>query len=161
MQRCSVPCGNALAATALLRLGKLTGRTDYLDAARRTLAAAASLMEKLPMATGQMLLALDLLIGPTPEIVLLGDLDSPDMKTVLADLHRRYIPNKVAARGADPLPVPASSGLSGLFAGKPALSPPPTLYICENFACQSAVSGTVAIAEKLDDLSGLQNRVQL
>ena len=31
----STPSGNALAATALLRLGKLLGRSDYLDAAER------------------------------------------------------------------------------------------------------------------------------
>ena len=69
----SVPSGNALAATALLRLGKLLGRSDYLDAAATTLAAAVPIMERAPMAAGQMLLALDRYLGPSHELVLVGD----------------------------------------------------------------------------------------
>ncbi len=53
----STPSGNALAATALLRLGRLLGRTDYLDVAERTMTAALPIMERVPMAAGQMLLA--------------------------------------------------------------------------------------------------------
>ena len=41
IQDSSVPSGNAMAATMLLRLGKLSGRTEYLDAGRRTLEACA------------------------------------------------------------------------------------------------------------------------
>ena len=57
-------CFNALAATALLRLGTLLGRGDYLDAATQTLAAAVPLLQRAPMAAGQMLLALDRHLGP-------------------------------------------------------------------------------------------------
>ena len=64
----SVPSGNALAATALLRLGKLLGRSDYLDAAEATLAAAVPILERAPMAAGQMLLALDRLSRAQPRI---------------------------------------------------------------------------------------------
>lgn len=55
----SVPSSTGLAATALLRLSRLRGRQDYLDAARGALAAHASLLERAPAACGQMLLALD------------------------------------------------------------------------------------------------------
>ncbi len=77
-QDSSTPSGNAMAATALLRLGKLTGRGDYLDAAVRTLQAAAGLMERFPSAAGQMLAALDFHLGPTPEIVVVGRTDDAD-----------------------------------------------------------------------------------
>ena len=60
----SMPSGNSLAANALLRLGRLLGRSDYLDAAEQILAAAVPIMQRAPMAAGQMLLALDLYMGP-------------------------------------------------------------------------------------------------
>ena len=76
----SMPSGNALAATAFLRLGRLLGRGDYLDAAERTLAAALPIMQRAPMAAGQMLLALDRYLGPSNELVLVGDMARDDMK---------------------------------------------------------------------------------
>ena len=75
LQDSSVPSGNALAATVLVRLGKLTGRTEYLKAAEKTIQMAAALLERAPTASGQMLLALDMLLGPTPEIVFVGKSD--------------------------------------------------------------------------------------
>ncbi len=82
-QDSSTPSGNAMAATALLRLGKLTGRADYLDAAAGTLQAAAGLMAQFPSAAGQMLMALDMQLGPTHEIVVVGREDDADTKALL------------------------------------------------------------------------------
>ena len=53
-QDSSTPSGNALAAAVLLRLGKLTGRAEYLEAAAGTLQAAAGLMERYPAAAAEM-----------------------------------------------------------------------------------------------------------
>src|SRR5262249_14207870 len=126
IQDSSVPSGNALAATVLLRLGKLTGRSDYLSAAEKTFQAATALLSRAPTAGRQMLLALDTYLGPTPEIVLLGAPASRDTATVLGQLRRTYIPNKVAALR----PAPAGSdrrspALDPLFAGKSPLDPEP------------------------------------
>jgi len=55
----SVPSGNGLAVMLLLRLGRLLHRDDYLSAADRTLRACADVMQQMPTATGQLLLALD------------------------------------------------------------------------------------------------------
>jgi uncharacterized protein YyaL (SSP411 family) len=145
-QDSSTPSGNAMAATALLRLGKLTGRRDYTDAALGTLQAAAGLMERFPSAAGQMLAALDFHLGPTPEIAILGNND-PDTADVLADLQHRFIPNKIVASRRSPEESRASSALSPLFAGKTPQQPPPTVFICENFTCQAPVNGKQAAIE--------------
>ena len=86
-----VPSGNAGIANALLRLGKLTGRGDYIPAAETTLTAFSTYMQRVPTATGQMLLALDFYLGPTFEIVVLGDARSETTHKVLADLRRRKV----------------------------------------------------------------------
>jgi hypothetical protein len=155
VQDSSVPSGNALAATVLVRLGKLTGRTDYLEAAEKTFRMAGGVMEQAPTAAGQMLLALEMFLGPTAEMVLLGDSTAPDLIAVLQELRRRFIPNKVVAmRPSVPGSIkPAGNALlDPLFAGKAGQSPEPTLYVCENFACQAPVTGLQPIISKLDEV---------
>ncbi|MBI1904032.1 MAG: thioredoxin domain-containing protein, partial [Planctomycetia bacterium] len=139
-----VPSGNAMAATALLRLGKLCGRSDFLDAARATLETYAAVMERMPTATGQMLLALDMELGPSLEIVILGDPTAPDTRAVLRGLHGRYIPNKLVAVRR-PGQASSSKALAGLFAGKAAQGHLPAAYICRDFTCQAPVEGREAI----------------
>jgi uncharacterized protein YyaL (SSP411 family) len=138
----SVPSGNAMAATALVRLAKLTGRGDLLDAAESTLRAALGVMQQAPTAAGQLLIALDAYLGPMYEIAILGDTAASPTQQVLADLYRRYAPNKVvgcrkdAARGSD--------NLSALFAGKSPGKQSPTIFVCRDFACEVPVDGVAA-----------------
>jgi uncharacterized protein YyaL (SSP411 family) len=147
IQDSSVPSGNALAATVLVRLGKLTGHTDNLTAAEKTVRTAAPLLERAPTAAGQMLIALELLLGPTSEIVMLGDRENADTSAVLQELRRRFIPNKVVAlrSAAQSSTAAVSKSLNPIFAGKSPLDSQPTLFVCENFTCQAPVSGTDAI----------------
>jgi len=141
----SVPSGNGMAATALVRLGKLTGREDYTSAAGDILRSNATLMEQSPTAAGQMLLALDAYLGPTPEIVILGEMDQPDTAEVLADLRRRYLPRKVVAfRETSQAARQPSLALAALFEGKSPQRPEPTVFVCQNFACQAPVNGKEA-----------------
>jgi hypothetical protein len=138
----SVPSGGGLATLALLRLGKLCGRDDYLAAARQSLRACATLMERAPMGSGTLLLALDFDLGPTPEIVLLGGEDRQATADALAFLRREFLPNKVVAFRDPSAAFSASSpALSAIFAGKQSIAPGPTLFVCENFSCQSPVTG--------------------
>ena len=139
----ATPSGNSLAATALVRLGKLTGRQDYLSAAEGTIRAAAGVIEQSPTAAGQMLIALDMLLGPTPEIVILGDPATPSVAAMLARLRHRFLPNQVVALRRD---SKGSSHLQALFDGKQPAKIDPTLFVCQNFACQAPLSGPEAMA---------------
>ncbi len=150
----AVPSGNALAAMALLRLGKLTGRSDFLSAAESILRSAAALMRQSPRAMGQMLQALDMLLGPTPEIVIVGQPQSPDTAAALAALRHRYVPNRlVACRPPDALAA-GSPALAPLFAGKQLAGPEPGVFICENFACQAPLFGKDAALAAWELLAG-------
>jgi uncharacterized protein YyaL (SSP411 family) len=142
----SVPSGNSMAAMGLLRLGKLTGRADYLAAAQATLAMAEPTMREAASATGQMLLAADHALGPCPELVLLGDRRDPEMAAVLHDLWQRYVPNRVlAVRHPAAADATRSPHLEALFAGKQTKDGELTLFICENFACQQPIRGREAM----------------
>ena len=94
------------------------------------------------MGSGTLLLALDFDLGPTPEIVLLGGENRQATVEALAFLRRQFLPNKVVAfRDPSTPSATPSPSLSAIYAGKQSLGPGPTLFVCENFSCQSPVSG--------------------
>jgi uncharacterized protein YyaL (SSP411 family) len=140
-----------MAATALQRLGHLVGNSDYLESARRALIAGLPIMEASPTAAGQLLIALDMWLGPLEEWVLVGGEDSSINEELLARFHRTYLPNCVLAyRGSASAPVQnRSPHLDPLFANRSAVKGEPTLYICQNFTCQSPLVGVDAITEAL------------
>ena len=148
LQDSSVPSGNALAATVLVRLGKLTGRIQYLEAAERTIQMSAALLERAPTASGQMLLALDMQLGPTPELVILGNPESVGTVQLLQELRHRFIPSKVVALRAAAAPTERyrSAALEPLFNGKLFQASSAMLFVCQNFTCQTPVTGAEAIA---------------
>lgn len=148
VQESSVPSGNSMAAFAFWRLGKLTGRIDLLDAARGTMQMASGLVERAPTATGLMLCSIDMAVGPTQEIVLIAEPDAEETKQILTAIRNRYLPNCVLACRS-PAATGGNSALDALFSGKTAIENEPTLYVCENFACQSPVHGTPAILDKI------------
>jgi len=69
----AMPAGNAVAASALQRLGLLLGETRYLEAAERTLQAAAGVLADLPYAHPGLLMALQDNLAPVETLVLRGD----------------------------------------------------------------------------------------
>jgi uncharacterized protein YyaL (SSP411 family) len=142
----SVPSGNAMAATALLRLGKITGNQEYLQAAEQTLQMAIDIMQRSPMAAGQLLVALDLFLGPTSELVFIGDRTTPETKSLLADLRRRFLPRQVFVAHQNGESVP--SVLQPLLEGKTtAGTSEPQLFVCQNFACQAPAVGEQAVRQ--------------
>jgi uncharacterized protein YyaL (SSP411 family) len=137
----SVPSGSGMAATVLLRLGRLCGRADFLTAATETLSAMAGVMQGATLAAGQGLIALDMHFGPAPEIVVLGESDQPEVAEVLLDLRRRYLPNTALACRPKADAEDGSLELGPIFQGKVGGGTPPTVFICEKFACQEPVHG--------------------
>ncbi|MFX1236174.1 MAG: thioredoxin domain-containing protein [Promethearchaeota archaeon] len=90
----AIPSGNSVALQNLLRLGLLTG--DYklekkADILGRVFSENVS---KNPSAYAQLLIAVDLMIGPTFSLVIAGDDDSPDTITLINSIRKHYIPNK-------------------------------------------------------------------
>jgi uncharacterized protein YyaL (SSP411 family) len=110
-------------------------------------------MERASMASAQMLLGYDLLVGPTPELAILGDASHPDTAAVLAALRARYWPNKIVALTPSAEAAASSPSLASMFAGKQASGAEPTLYVCENFTCQAPIAGKDAVIEAFERLS--------
>jgi uncharacterized protein len=149
----ATPSGNGMAAYALSRLARLCGRTDFEQAAERTLVMLSGEMTRVTMGTGQALLALDDLLGPSYELVLVDGKSPAESAAVLRTINSRFLPNVVLARRATCEDESANAPiLRPALSDKKSLDGKPTLYICERGTCRPPVAGGPAIDESLKSL---------
>jgi uncharacterized protein YyaL (SSP411 family) len=144
----SIPSGNSMAVTALLRLARLTGRTGFQDKAETTLRLFRGLMADSPTAAGQLLTALDFYLGPVQEFAVVGEARAAETKRVFQAIHGGFRPNKVVAWKAPTEGGEEIDKLVPLLADKKAAGGV-TTYICQNSTCQAPLVGPEAIEEAL------------
>jgi len=92
MQDSPTPAGNATAAGALLRLEALNGLQDFRDKAEATLAAFGGVIEHYGLFGGSYGLALERLLLPPVQVVIIGD--GTDTRRLAAVANARYAVNK-------------------------------------------------------------------
>jgi uncharacterized protein YyaL (SSP411 family) len=144
----STPSGNSMAAWALLRLGRLCGRSDFEKTAVSTLEFLSSILAQSPTAASQALLALDFLLGPTREVAIVDGSRPEETAEVLAALHRRFLPNKIVVRKTAAMTddqVPAA--LAPLLTGKISRGGSATIYLCDHGTCGLPVVGAKGLEE--------------
>jgi uncharacterized protein YyaL (SSP411 family) len=142
-----------MAATALLKLGRITGRIDLEEQGFRTLQYLSGIIAEHPRAAAQGLIALDFHLGPTSEIVLVDGMAAGDTQTVLRTLRDRFLPSHVVVRklAADNDAVPAV--LEPLLTGRSAVDGQLTAYVCERGTCGLPIVGTDAILTEIERLA--------
>jgi hypothetical protein len=92
MQDSPTPAGNATAAGVLLRLHALSGRDDFRSMAENTLAAFAGVIEHYGLYAGSYGLALERLLLPPMQVVIVGK--GPAVRDLAAIANARYAVNK-------------------------------------------------------------------
>jgi len=89
----AVPSGNSVALLNLLRLARLTNEPSYEGVANKILKAFSVDVESAPQAHTFLLSSLDFALGPTFNVVLVGDLEEQDTQEMLAALRKQFLPN--------------------------------------------------------------------
>ena len=138
----SLPSGNGTAALALLLLGHLTGRRDYLEAAEKTLKSAWGLLQRAPHACTALLLALLEYDNPRQVIILRGreEVIAQWQQEIAATLDIRSLVFAIPS---------AEQGLPDLLDEK-RTDRAATAFICTGFTC----------LEPISDLPELQQVIQ-
>jgi uncharacterized protein YyaL (SSP411 family) len=144
----ATPSGNAMAATALLRLGALTGREDLRANGRAALEAAKAVLENAPSAAGQSLIALDFELSPVRELAIIAGANSQEFSDVLEASYARFLPGVVVAP-ATTQQATALAEVVPFLAHRPALDQQTTTYICENFTCKEPAVGVKGLITAL------------
>ena len=133
----SVPSGNSVAASMLLRLYHLTENSEYLAKAETLFKLFYDAMQQNPFGFANLLCAFDFYARKPKEVVLLGDPAAADTRALLRNVHRLFVPNKTV-RCFDPRGSDRDGGprLPGFLADTPpAGQGGPTAYVCHNFTC--------------------------
>ena len=144
LQDNATPSGNAMAATALLKLAGLSGEVRYFDLARQALAQVQPLMAQHPLGFGHWLSALSYALSSPREIAILGDINASDTESLVKEARYGYQPYQVIAAGE-----PKSLQPVPLLMERHMLNNRATAYVCSDFVCQQPVSTTEELQKQL------------
>jgi len=146
----ATPSGNGMAATALVRLGALTGRDDLTANGRSALEAIGQVLEREPAAAGQSLIALDFLLAPIEEFAVVAGPDPAEFRAVLETIATPFRPHKVVAPATLANAISLSHKMP-LLADRPLRSERTTTYVCKHFTCREPVVGVAGVEAALAD----------
>jgi len=134
------PSGNSIATLALLKLGAITGRREFLEAAGKTLHFAAYQLQNTPQALPNMLHALDFSLQEPRRVVIAGKADSNEFQALLRAAHLVYQPNKI---------VMGNTGAVGEFERTLPSKDGAVVYLCTGTECQPPTNDAVKVKEWL------------
>jgi uncharacterized protein YyaL (SSP411 family) len=126
----AVPSGNAVAALNLLRLSILSGEISFADYGRKTLQTFSEETKNTPLGHTFMLAVFDYDLGPTFNIVLVGEPSNQDTIKMLNAIRKNYLPNltiKVVN------PESTISKIPGM--GYEKIDGRTTAYVCKDQTC--------------------------
>ena len=145
----ATPSGTAMAVHSLLRLAKHLDRPDFREKAAQALSLYYHQIENAPSGSGQLLCELEFLLSTPREIAVVGAKDAADTKVVLDEIHGRFLPHKILAL-LDPSKHPSAADASlPLTAGKTQIDGKATVYVCENYACQTPTTDIFELKSRL------------
>ncbi|MDR3389462.1 MAG: thioredoxin domain-containing protein [Rudaea sp.] len=138
----AAPSGNGVAARALLRIGHLLGETRYLDAAERTLRAAHSTMQQMPLGCASLLRALNDFLRPRAHVIVRCEngVEEESWRAALAER---------PSQPADVYFIPANPGLLPGILQVQEYSPGGTAYLCRGTRCQPPIGEAETLAKAL------------
>ena len=91
----AVPSGNSVMLMNLLRLARMTGRSDLEEKASRLVEVFSPDVGGHPRMYTEFLRGLDFALGPSREVVVVGKWEAPDTRELLKALRGLYLPNTV------------------------------------------------------------------
>jgi len=143
------PSPNSISVRNLARLSEMLHRDEWHQLAARTANAFSASLKRAPTGMAQMLASMGWLQG-SPKLVLIhGDAGSAQMKLLVEETRRRFLPRRVTLR------IDASSReffeskvpfVAALPAGASGVA---TAYVCENFVCQLPTTDPAVLARLL------------
>ena len=134
----AIPSGNSIALMNLIRLHRFTRNNEYEDKASQMIKTFSQTIKTSPSAYTQFLSGLDFYLGPSREIVLVGD-DEQEIKEYIDIINETYIPQKVTIckKGGDRDLLSKVAEFTELYS---MIDGRTTVYLCENFNCKLPIT---------------------
>jgi uncharacterized protein YyaL (SSP411 family) len=134
------PSGNSVVCLTFLKLGRIAGRKDLIEAAEKTMRLFSSRLQQLPQAVPYLLQALDFSLEEPARAIVAGETTSPETQALLGAIHSVYQPNKVVLGNAGPVEsfartLPSRDGA--------------VVYLCTGTACQAPTNDPTKLRKLL------------
>jgi uncharacterized protein YyaL (SSP411 family) len=141
----ATPSGNSVAALNLLRLARMTGKIDLEKEVEGLLRGFSSTVAEAPMAFTQFLNFLDFYLGPSQEIVLVGDPNGETTRAMTAAIQQRFHPNKIFLFRAEDDTEKKLADLCPFVEGMKSIGRKATVYLCEGYSCKTPLTDLAAL----------------
>jgi uncharacterized protein YyaL (SSP411 family) len=146
----AAPSGNSVAMLNLLRLARMTGASDLEEMAFQLGRHFAQDVSRLPSAYTQLLVALDFALGPSFEVVIVGDPEGSDTKKFFAALHREFIPNITSLFIPAHDKNPEIHRLAPFTQNLKSINSKATAYVCSGFTCSQPTTDPKEMLSQLN-----------
>ncbi len=147
LQDNATPCGNALAASALLQLAAYGDQPEWRNLAEEMLPPMLETAVRHPTAFAKWLYAADFALGPIQEVAILSDPSQAPPQSLIEELWSTYRPRLVAALSNQP---PAHNA-PALLKNRPLQNGLATAYICQNSICKHPITSPTQLAAQLSN----------
>lgn len=146
----AIPSGNSVCALNLLQLGRMTGNIDLENKAYEIMQIFSGQVSKMPLGYTQLLCALDFAIGPSREIVVVGDPESIETKEIISYINKEFMPNKVVLLKPPGMEEEIST-LAEYVSGMSMKDDRTTVHICQNYNCNLPSNDREEILRRLKE----------
>jgi uncharacterized protein YyaL (SSP411 family) len=136
----AVPSGNSIAMLNMIRLGRMIADPDLEQRASQLAQSFAGTVSKSPSNYTMLMSAVDFAIGPSHEIIVVGDMRSEDARSMLHALSREYLPNKVVLFKPDGDESSEIERIAGYLSDHVLVDGKATVYVCVNYECRTPVT---------------------
>jgi uncharacterized protein YyaL (SSP411 family) len=133
----AIPSGNSVVMHNFLKLARFTGNTDLEGKAERIEKAFSGQVRNFPSGYTHFLVSVDFGLGPSYEVVVVGNEDAPDTRQMLQALRQVYIPNKIIMFRPSNDTSPEVDEFSPFVQNHHSIEGKATAYVCLNNACKS------------------------
>ncbi|MEN8254540.1 MAG: thioredoxin domain-containing protein [Verrucomicrobiota bacterium] len=144
----AIPSGNSIQMLNLLKLARLTGRSELEEQAVETGKAFGGTIDRSPSSFSQALIALQFAGGESLEIVVTGERGNNEAKRMLEYIDSVYKPGKVVLF-KDPMEADRLAEVAPFTREHKMVEGKTTVYICHNFACEQPITSLEELEEVL------------
>ena len=132
----ALPSGNSVAMLNFIRLARMTGNPKFQETALQIVKTFSRRVLQSLISYTQFMSAVDFLIGPSYEIVIVGDSKADDTTVMLKALREQFIPNKVVLFRPADVKLPEITTLTAFTSNLIGIEGKATAYVCQDYACK-------------------------
>lgn len=143
----AMPSGNGVAAHNLIRLARMTQNERFDGQVEHLFRTFAQTVEHSPGAHTYLLTALQFALGPTKEIVIVGQRGTKDTEAMLKKVQTAFLPDAVLLFRPEREKQDEVERMVPFIKGQQAVAGKATAYVCKNYACQAPTTDLQELTE--------------